>query len=103
MSPLPPSGVVEGDEEAPLSLALARGHLPDFRRLSSLHSIWQFAALVFPPSCHGVTWSASMSLMSNFFPHFTHLPFCRSYAWRFSFSENDRRFRNRSSFVRRYG
>ena len=29
-------------------------YFPDFLRLSSLHSIWQLAALVFPPSCHGL-------------------------------------------------
>jgi len=30
-------------------------HFPDFLLLSSLQSIWQLAALVFPPSCHGLT------------------------------------------------
>lgn len=29
-------------------------YFPDFLRLSSLHSIWQLAALVFPPSCQGL-------------------------------------------------
>src|SRR5690606_24430273 len=78
-------------------------HFPAFRRLSSLQSIWQLAALVFPPLCHGLTWSASISPMANFFWHLTHFPFCRSYASRFSLSENARRFRYRSSFVSRYG
>jgi len=31
-----------------------RGYRPDFRRLSSLQSIWQLAASVFPPSCQGL-------------------------------------------------
>lgn len=29
-------------------------HFPDFLLLSSLHSIWQLAAFVLPPSCHGL-------------------------------------------------
>ncbi len=41
-------------------------HFPDFRLLSSLQSIWQFSAVVFPPSCQGVIWSASISSISNF-------------------------------------
>ena len=31
-----------------------RFYFPAFLRLSSLQSIWQFSAVVFPPSCHGV-------------------------------------------------
>jgi len=41
--------------------ALSVAYLPDFLRLSSLHNIWQFAAVVFPPSCQGLMWSPSIS------------------------------------------
>jgi hypothetical protein len=82
-------------------------YFPDFLRLSSLHSIWQLAAMVFPPSRQGLTWSACISSNSNFvffrfsFTHHGQMPFCRSYASRFSLSENARRFRNLSSLVKR--
>jgi hypothetical protein len=42
-------------------------YFPPFLLLSSLQSIWQLAAIAFPPSCHGLMWSASISLTSNFF------------------------------------
>ena len=45
----------------PLQPVVRPFHLPDFLLLSSLHSIWQFAAVVFPPSCQGLMWSPSIS------------------------------------------
>src|SRR5690554_1407389 len=57
-------------------------YFPLFIRLSSLHNIWQFSADVFPPSCQGVMWSASISESSKCSPHFTQIPFCLSYASR---------------------
>lgn len=35
-------------------LSLFSIYLPDFVRLQFRQSIWQFSAVVFPPSCHGV-------------------------------------------------
>src|SRR3989344_5044082 len=66
-------------------------YLPDLVLLSCLHNIWQFFASVFPPSCQGFMWSASISLISKCaFLHraflATQIPFCRSYASRFILS-----------------
>src|SRR5208337_3608563 len=61
-------------------------YFPDFLLLSSLHNIWQLSAIVLPPSCQGVIWSASISFSSKCSPHFMQIPFCLSYASRFSLS-----------------
>ena len=78
-------------------------HFPDFLLLSSLQSNWQLAALVFPPLCQGLMWSASISLRANFFLHFLQMPFCLSYASRFMLSVNARMFKCRSSPSSTYG
>ena len=44
------------------------------RRLHPLQSIWRLLGTVWPPSLHGVMWSASISSMANFFPHFGQTP-----------------------------
>jgi len=58
-------------------------YFPDLVRLSCIHSIWQFSAVVFPPSCHGFIWSASISSIVHFFflfvpLHSGQIPFWRS-------------------------
>ena len=71
------------DENSPISCRVQWNdldpfHFPDFLLLSSLHSIWQFSALVFPPSCQGVMWSPSISSISKCSLHTGQMPFCRS-------------------------
>lgn len=61
---------------------------PDCLLLSSLHNIWQFVALVFPPSCQGVIWSASIPSILKCSLQTTQIPFCLSYASRFWFVLN---------------
>ena len=53
-------------------------YFPDLCLLQSLHNIWQFSAVVFPPECHGVMWSPSISSISKCLLHSLHIPFCRS-------------------------
>ena len=40
-------------------------YLPDLRLLHSRQSIWQLSAMVRPPACHGVMWSASICVSSK--------------------------------------
>lgn len=46
-------------------LETRNNHFPDLCLLQSLHNIWQFSAVVFPPECHGVMWSPSVSSIST--------------------------------------
>ena len=69
-------------EGVPLKTALrivcgACVYLLDFRLLQKRQSIWQFSVVVFPPSHHGVMWSASIFSNSNHSPHLGQTPFWR--------------------------
>ena len=66
-----------------LSYVVAVHHFPLFLLLSSLHNIWQFSALVCPPKCQGVMWSASISSILYSSVQTGQIPFCLSYASRF--------------------
>jgi len=55
-----------------------KSHFPPLRLLHSRQSIWQLSATVFPPSRHGVMWSASISSILNDLPQFGQMPFCLS-------------------------
>src|SRR3989338_6242463 len=83
-------------------------YIPDLVRLCSLHSIWQFSAVVLPSLCQGVMWSASISSISHFcfssfsFLHHGQTLFCRSYASRFILSVKARIFKNFSFLVKTY-
>jgi len=43
--------------------------IPDLILLSCLHNIWQFPAVVFPPSCQGFIWSAPILMTAIVIQH----------------------------------
>lgn len=73
----PPQAGKDCSSPARISV-LANYHFPLFRRLHSRQSIWQFSAMVLPPSRQGVMWSASICSISKCSPQMAQIPFCLS-------------------------
>lgn len=73
-------------EAADISRARGSGATQPPDRLSRMHGIWQLSGTVVPPRDQRMMWSPSISSSSKYSPHCGQMPFCRSYASRFSLS-----------------